>query len=128
MKHSASVWLWAIALLAFASPMVRGQSQVNTIQSIKSVAGPWIEIEVHSTREFPVRDELVILRVGTQEFTISRSPEDGSLNTLIFRLTPGQWAGTKTGDAVVLYYGQDDPKDTDNRWVFGSLDKSKLKP
>jgi len=135
MKHYVStgrrplpIWLWAIALLVLGAPAVRGQGDVNTIRSIESVAGQRIEIEVHSTREFPVRDEIVILRVGTQEFTLSRSPADGSLHTLIFRLTPAEWAGTKTGDAVLLYFGQDDPKDTANRWVFGSLDKSKLKP
>lgn len=108
--------------------MARGQSEVNTIKSIQTAAGGTVEIEVHSTREFPVRDEIVILRVGTQEFTSSRTPADGSLNTLIFRLTPTDWAGTKTGDSVTIFYGQDDPKDTTNRWVFSPLNKSQLKP
>lgn len=127
-RRIAALGLWAIALLVLLSPPVRGQSDVNTIKGIQAAAGGEVEIEVHSTREFPVRDAIVVLRVGAQEINMSRSPADGSLHTLIFRLTPAQWAATKTGDAVLLYFGEDDPKDAANRWVFGSLDKSRLKP
>lgn len=132
MKHRVggfvALGLGVIALLVFLLPGVRAQSEVNTIKSLQTVAGGGVEVEVHSTREFPVRNDVVILRIGAQEFTHSRSPQDGSLNTLIFGLTPAEWAGVKTGESVTVYFGQDDPKDTTNRWVFGTLNKSLLKP
>jgi len=48
----------------------------NTVDSIKTVQSK-IEIQVTSTKEFPVRDELVVLQIGSKPFTESRYPADG---------------------------------------------------
>ena len=71
--------LVALACLLFFAPAAQGN---NTIKSITTV-GQTVEITVHSTIQFDVRDELVVLLIGDQEFTTSRSPEDGNLNELI---------------------------------------------
>jgi hypothetical protein len=67
-----------------------------TLQGIPSspgvVAAPGeIEIEVESSRPFPVRDALTVLRIGDREYTKSRYPDDGSLNRLIFYVPEGDF-------------------------------------
>jgi hypothetical protein len=140
---SGKIWQWVFVLflclgcsLALAA---EAKKEVNTIRSIKTVAvaaaransrtQPEIEIELNSTREFPVRNQIVVLRIGDEEFTRSRSPEDGSLNTLIFILPADQFTKAANGDPVAVYYGRDDPNERDDqkdRWEFGRLDKSLL--
>jgi hypothetical protein len=89
------------------------------IKSIKTVRSA-VELQLTSSRSFGVRNALVVLRIGTQKFTKSRSPEDGSLNTLIFTLTADEFARTAPGDRVTVQYG-DEPG-----WDFGTLDKRLL--
>ncbi len=91
----------------------------NAIQSIRTVQGT-VEIELTSATEFPVRDELVRLRIGAQEFTRSRPPRDGRLNALIFTLTAEQFDKLADGDEVIVQYGRDGAS---QRWRFGKLDK-----
>ncbi len=101
--------------------MAQQQEEVNTIKSIKTVP-EGIEIELYSTREFPVRNEIVRLHIGDDEFTRSRSPEDGSLNTLFFTLTVSAFeTRVATGDRVWVDFGEGS-----QRWDFGTLDKSLL--
>ena len=109
--------------LALAVAGVHAASQpINTIKSLRTVPGG-VELELHSTREFPVRDEIVILRVGRIECdTCSRSPDDGSLETLIFSLTAAQFAETRSGDVITVRYG----RESTDLWNFGPLDKSLL--
>ena len=133
---------WQRVFLLFVclgcSLALAAEKDVNTIRSIKTVAAaaganvrsqPGVEIELNSTREFPVRNQIVVLRIGDEEFLRSRSPEDGSLNTLIFILTADEFAKAANGDPVAVYYGRDDPNEPDkqkDRWDFGRLDKSLL--
>ena len=109
----------ALACLLFFAPAAQGN---NTIKSITTV-GQTVEITVHGPIQFDVRDELVVLLIGDQEFTISRSPEDGNLNELIFVLTLDEWNQVATGDPVSVQFGEDDTPDHRN---FGRLDKSLL--
>ncbi len=113
-----------LALLFFLAslPVLAQAGETNTIGSIKTVKDG-VDIEVHSTRFFPVRNELVVLRIGRKEFTKSRSPQDGNLNTLIFTLTSSDFeAETATGDDVFVQFGRGEGSD---RRYFGKLDKSK---
>ncbi len=116
-------WTWqrALAFLAclIVSPALANARDGNTIDSIKTVKAG-VDIELTSTKEFPVRDELVVLRIGTKEFTKSRSPDDGNLNTLIFTLTTQEFDQVATGDEVTVQYGRDGSSE---RWDFGKLDK-----
>ncbi len=117
----SSLALAALACLLFFAPAAAAQGN-HTIRSITTV-GQTVEITVHSTLEFDVRDELVVLVIGDQEFTTSRSPEDGSLNELIFVLTLDEWNQLATGDPVRVQFGEDDATEQRN---FGTLDKSLL--
>ncbi len=116
----SSLALVALACVVFFAPATAQGN--NTIKSITTV-GQTVEITVNSTIPFDVRDELVVLMIGDQEFTTSRSPEDGNLNELIFVLTLDEWNQVATGDPVSVQFGQDD---TTDRWNFGTLDKSLL--
>ncbi len=112
----------ALALVGLAGllffPLTAG---ANTITSITSV-GQTVEITMQSGAGFDVRDELVLLIIGDQQFTTSRSPDDGSLNQLTFILTLDEWNQLATGDPVIVQFGEDD----DNPQSFGTLDKSLL--
>jgi hypothetical protein len=112
----------ALALVGLAGllffPVTAG---ANTITSITSV-GQTVEITMQSGAGFDVRDELVLLIIGDQQFTTSRSPDDGSLNQLTFILTLDEWNQLATGDPVTVQFGEDD----DNPQSFGTLDKSLL--
>ena len=106
---------------------------VNTVKRIQTVDGV-VEIEVHSTREFPVRDQVVVLRIGDKEFLRSKTPENGSLNTLIFMLTPAQFDALSDGAAMTVKYGRDRDGEGPQveaaqaarglRWDFGKLNKA----
>jgi len=108
-----------ILLFFLFLPAAATTQVVNAINTIKTVEAG-VDVELTSPRGFPVRNELIVLRIGTREFTRSRSPEDGSLNTLIFTLTAEEFAATATGDRVVVQCGLDEV------WDFGTLDKSRL--
>lgn len=103
----------------------------GNVMSIRTVASamalnnlPAVEVVVTSNQPFPVWDELAVLRVGNQEFNISRYPDTGELNTLIFTLTAGQFAATNDGDSVRVQYGSGESVPT--RWSFGALNKNLL--
>lgn len=102
------------------------QGTIRRIEAVSSSAAlggqPGVEIEVSSDVEFPVRNELVVLRVGARESTLSRYPESGDTHTLIFTLTLEEFAQIATGDLVTVYYGRGG--ETKERWNFGPLDKS----
>jgi hypothetical protein len=62
-----------------------------------------------------------MLRIGTQVFTTSRHPDDGSLYTLIFTVPPEHLARA-AGARVVVQYGHD----ARVQWDFGPLDRALL--
>ena len=66
-----------------------------------------VEIELKSTKEFPVRDAVIELRVGAQTFRRSRPGPDGSLNTIIFVLTHDEFDRINTGDAVTVGFSHE---------------------
>ena len=131
------LFLSATFALTGFSAQQSAASDVNIVKSIRATvvdSAPAIEIELQSSREFPVRDQIVVLRIGTRDFLRSRSPSDGSLNTLIFMLTPDDFSQLADGDAMSVRYGLDysdqpsaQPSGTDNaRWDFGPLNKALL--
>ncbi|MBI1747653.1 MAG: hypothetical protein HYR55_13865 [Acidobacteria bacterium] len=82
-----------------------------------------VEIEVASNEAFPVRDELVMLRIGEQEFGLSRYPENGDTRSLTFTLSAEEFANLSTGNEVFVQYGRGPANE---RWNLGLLDKSLL--
>jgi len=103
---------------------------VNTIKALRAIATapnlqnqPAVEIELNSSREFTVRNELLVLRIAGQEFKLSRYPDSGDLHTVIFTIPVDDFAKATSGEPVKVQYGQSDA----NAWDFGRLDKSLLK-
>ena len=132
-----SMRLGAVLTCLLFSSIIAGaqapQADVNTVKSIRTVNGV-VEVELHSSREFPVRDEVVVLRIGKKEFLRSRSPEDGSLKTLIFMIEPDEFGSLADGEEMTVKYGKsrEDAGDVGAdaasahrpRWNFGKLNKS----
>ena len=89
------------------------------------------EIQLQSRRAFADPDQLPRLRVGDQRFATSRLG-DVTRTTMIFVLTPEEFARVRTGDDVIVAYAVDDahPAAADKGplrpWRFGKLDKSKV--
>ena len=103
-------------------PATAAETMNGTVVAIRQLAysagvsGPAIEIEVRSDGRFPVRNELVVLRVGAREFLLSRYPASGDLHTLIFTLTSQEFAQLVDGDPVIVQYGRGDQP---VRWELG---------
>ena len=94
---------------------------MNVVKSIKTNQSSNVEIELKSTKEFPVRDAVIELRIGNQTFKRSRPGPDGSLNTIIFVLTHDEFVRINTGDSVTVGFFHEPPG-----WNFGNLDKTLL--
>lgn len=128
-KASLALALSFLALMLGASPSSDSTSEeespTNTIRAIRVVARG-VEIEVHSTRPFPIRALPAILRVGDQEFIRSRYPKGGGLDTLVFLLSREEFDALASGDPVAVQYGKGRVANPRTRWDFGSLDKSLL--
>ena len=65
-----------------------------------------MEITLNSNRPFLPAGEVLVLRIGDQEFDISRYSDDGSTNQVTFVLTQSEFASLKQGDQISVQYGQ----------------------
>lgn len=103
------------------------RTEINEIASIRIIGaaangglsgrrGAAVEIEVVSTRPFPVADALPELRIGKKTFTLSRF-SSGATDRLIFTLEASQFRETAEGAPVILRIGGRRP------WTFGPLRK-----
>jgi hypothetical protein len=98
------------------------QSETNRIVAIRrvtSVAGKaaaGVEIELTSTRAFPIGDALPTLTIGDRSFTLSRFGS-GKADSLVFMLEAADYAALKDGADVTLEIGGARP------WSFGALRK-----
>lgn len=104
-------------------------SHPSSIRSVRTVRSGRIisyDITVTSTTEFPMRDELVTLDIGGQEFSNSHYLPGGDLNTLVFSLTQKQFQSLPTVAVGVIYYGKDDAALPKAQWAVGTLDKAML--
>jgi hypothetical protein len=77
--------------------VINEQRRIETMEK-------WIEIEVRSSRPFPVRALPPVLRIGNREFSRSRHPDDGRLDTLIFRIPLEDFAELTSKDPVTVFY------------------------
>jgi hypothetical protein len=102
-----------------------GIRAVRQVGAAAALGGqPAVEIEVYSAQRFPVRNEIAVLRIGSQEFRLSSYPPGGDTRSLVFTLTLAEFARTNTGDPVTLYYGQ---AGAGQVWQFGRLDKGVIR-
>jgi hypothetical protein len=122
-SRPARTW-WLSSLLFVVSPVWgarAGGAEMNVVKSIKTNQSGDVEIELKSTREFPVRDAVIELRISNQTFRRSRPGPDGSLNTIIFVLTDDEFVRINTGDLVTVGFSHEPPG-----WNFGNVDKTLL--
>ena len=124
-----------VFLICLVTASVLGVAQeVNVVKSVKSVDST-VEIELHSSKPFPIRDEVVVLRIGNKEFYRSKHPENGSLNTLIFMLSAKEFSALADGQPMIVKFGRGNDaageiqaarERGEPRWDFGKLDKRLL--
>ncbi len=104
------------------------QSESNEIVAIRHLSSaaagasetagtPIVEIEVASTRSFPVSGALPTLVVGDKTFTLSRYPS-GATDRLVFTLKAADFDAISQGAEVSVCIGGARP------WNFGLVDKS----
>jgi hypothetical protein len=84
-----------------------------------------VEIEVTSDRNFPVRNELQVLRIGQREFRQSRYPSNGDTKRLIFTLTDAEFNQISSGEETLVQYGRGN--NSTLLWKFGAINKSMLR-
>src|SRR5688572_24803371 len=115
-----------------ALPLVAGAQDVNTVKSVRAV-GSNVEIELESSKQFEMRNDITILRIGKKEFLLSKTPQNGSLNRIIFILPAKEFAQLTDGEAMTVLYKSDTAtgevsatgrRAAGPRWDFGKLDKS----
>jgi len=106
-------------------------SESNEIVAVRRVDGnvegasrkgrsPVVEIEVASTRRFPVGGALPTLVIGDKTFTLSHFPS-GSTHRLVFTLDAAEFAAVPPGAPVHLRIGGAPP------WKFGPIDPSRVR-
>ncbi len=87
----------------------------NSILAIRqSSAG--VEIELASSRLFPIGDALPVLTIGDRSYRLSRFPK-GKSDRIVFLLKPAEYAAVPEGAKVTLRIGGAAP------WTFGTLRK-----
>ncbi len=104
------------------------QNAVSSMAAIPSSSAlgnqPGVEITLNSNRSFLPMGEILVLRIGEQEFDLSRYSDDGSTNGVTFVLTQAEFASLKQGDQITVQYGDGG---NGRIWRFGGVDKKMLK-
>ena len=90
----------------------------SSLPSLNGDAG--VEIRIYSGINFMNRNEAIMLRIGSQQFTGNRYPGSDT-NNLVFSLTESQWHSVVTGESVRVQYGT---QNATEYWDCGTLDKS----
>jgi hypothetical protein len=112
-----------LIIVAGLSPIASAE-QGNVIKGVRfGAAGGDVEIELESATAFAVRDELIVLRIGSRTFTRSRHPADGDLRRLIFVLPSSEFARLPPGETVTVEHGR---SGTGPRRNFGQVTRSLL--
>ena len=103
-------------------------SDSNSIKSLRSVTfangQSAVEVSLTSNREFLPAGEMLTLRIGNREFSNSRYNSSGETSTVIFTLTPAEFAALSQNEDVVVQYGSGTGTAA---WNFGRMNKNMLK-
>jgi hypothetical protein len=105
-----------------------GAGQANEIVSIHNAVRligasrlPVIQIELKTSRPFPVRDVPLQLQIGEKIF-LDELSGDYTGRKLTLSLTPEMFAELKDGDEIVAFFSK--PFAEGDVWYFGKLNKS----
>jgi hypothetical protein len=85
----------------------------NHIAAVRQVSAG-VEIELASSRAFPITDALPVLTIGDRQYRLSRFVP-GANNRIVFLLKSAEYAGISAGAKVSLRIGGIHP------WTFGTL-------
>lgn len=119
LADAASIVAPLTALVSGGSIMSASAAETNRIVGIRQAVAEGraiIEIELQSSRAFPVGGALATLMVGDKSFQLSRFPS-GKTDRLIFTLDPAEFAALPNGAPVSVVIGGAPP------WRFGALAK-----
>jgi len=129
-KRSGTTTLAAdSAILASDEPPVDTSSTADDVNQVKAMrqvsfgGTSAVEIELKSNREFLPKGMLLLLRIGDQEFGVSRYPQTGETSGVTFTLTPEQFAQVHNGDPIFVQYGSGANRPG---WHFGNINKNQL--
>jgi hypothetical protein len=108
------------APVASAAPVAPRSTASGRIVAIGETRAPLsvsggTDIEVSSSTQFPVIDDLFVLHIGSVNVSVSRYPDPGDMQRLIFTLTAGEFAALRNGDHVSVSGGG-------TRWQLGQLE------
>lgn len=106
------------------------RSQGNQIVSIRNAVRligasrlPLVQIDLKTSRPFPVRDVPLQVEIGNRVF-VDELSGDYTGRKLTLSLTPEMFAELKDGDEIVAFFGQHNAANQDV-WYFGKLSKSR---
>lgn len=132
LRAGARCGLLMLCCLSLPPVLVSAQTITsgNVVRSIREVVSaatgtPEVEFELYSPTPFPIRDQVIVLRIGRTDVLKSRSPEDGSLNTLIFSMPADVFEQLADGAEMTVQFGRT-PAARGPRWNFGQLNKALL--
>lgn len=99
-------------------------NQVKGIRQVSFGGTSAVEVELKSNRNFLPKGMLLVLRIGESEFGVSRYPQTGETTSVIFTLTPEEFAQIQDGDSITVQYGSGSNRPG---WRFGKINKGQLK-
>lgn len=89
---------------ALPAPAADDRNRVVAVRPVAGAARAGMEIELQSSRRFPVGGALPVLSIGGREFRLSRFP-DGATDRLVFSLEADRYAALDDGGDIVLRIG-----------------------
>ncbi len=100
------------------SPAKRSAMQIGgIISAIRAASNTMFDITLVARHPIPVRDSLLMLRIGNRQFMLSRFGANGNTSQVIFTLTKEEYDALPEGAEVELVNGP-------QRLSFGHLRKS----
>jgi hypothetical protein len=98
----------------------------NAVRLIGASRLPVVQIELKTSRPFPVRDVPLQLQIGRKLF-VDELSGDYTGRKLTLSLTPEMFAELKDGDEVVAFFRNPDGNGVAERevWHFGKLNKGR---
>ena len=97
----------------------------NAVRLIGSSRLPLVQIELRTSRPFPVSDMPLQLQIGKKVF-IDELSGDHTGRRLLVSLTPEMFAELEEGDEIVAFFGKREQRTDGGVWNFGKLNKGRL--
>jgi hypothetical protein len=106
----------------------QGNEIVNIHKAVRLIGAsrlPLVQMELKTSRPFPVRDVPLQLQIGNKVF-IEELSGDYTGRMLTLSLTPEMFAELKEGDEIVAFFSKPDGNGSADRevWNFGKLSKA----